>query len=131
MTRWLALAVLSLPMTAARADTPPPASVVAHLEIVSPQRTSEHAISIAPDGDSGSVDADGPGRTNTHVQMRLHTRGGAGISFEVRHVAEDKTTWSAKGDVPPPAPGKKVVVARVPQAGGDIELRLSLTPARP
>ncbi len=133
LARTTPLALLLCATAPALAENPPPpAPMVAHLEIVSPQRSAEHAISIAPDGEPGTVDADGPGRSVTHVQLRLHTRGGAGVAFEVRHVAEDKTSWSARGDVPPPPPGKKVVVARVPQAGGgDVELRLSLTPAHP
>jgi hypothetical protein len=131
MTRALLLAALLCPAGASAESAAPPAPVVAHLEIVTPQRTAEHAVSIAPDGDTGSVDVDGPGHSLTRVQLRMHTRGATGVSFEVRHVGEDKAAWSARGDVPPPPPGKKVVVARVPQAGGDIELRLSLTPARP
>jgi hypothetical protein len=119
-----ALALTAL-APAARAEEPG-APILMRVEIAGRDHTDSHAVYVAPDGDAGVVGVEG--RATTHLKLQLHTRARPGVSFEVRRIGEDKTMWTARGDAALPQAGKKLVVGRVPQPGGDVEIRLSVAP---
>jgi hypothetical protein len=128
------LTALLLTASSARADSPAPSlpqplPMLAHVEIGG----AEHAVFISPDGDGGALEVDVPGQTTTRVKVRLTRRGPAtlpGVAFEVMHVGTDKASFTARGEIALPTPGKPVLVARVPQKGKSLDILLSLTPAR-
>jgi hypothetical protein len=116
---------------AARAEAP--ASLLVHVEISDGEgharSSADHAVFIA-DSEWGELHADSPGAASTHVKLRVVDRpAGPTLLFDVQHVDADKASYSARGSIALPPPGRRVVVARVPRRGGDAEIALSIAPA--
>ena len=122
----LTLTALSSPSLAAEL-LPQPALV--HVEISDGKRATDYAIYIAPDGE-GMLDV-GAGPEVTKVKLRVIRRGpGAApvLEFEVNHSGANHLGYTARGEIAPPKPGKRVLIARVPQPSGAIDLLLSIAP---
>jgi hypothetical protein len=130
MTRPLTLSAAFVALTATDARAAEPAQpVLAHLEVVEGKSVQDHVVGVAPSSE-GLLDVDTAGPNVTRVRLRyLQPRDGAAeLAYEVKHVGADKSSWAAAGEVTPPAPGKRVLVARVPQPTGAVELYLTLVP---
>ncbi|HZS36279.1 MAG TPA: hypothetical protein VFF06_05605 [Polyangia bacterium] len=117
----------------ARADAQPAlAPALAHVEIAETQggqrAVDDHAVFVTPSGEPGEVVVNQPGGQQTRLKLRLVTHGAPGVSFEIERVASDRTSYTAKGEIALPPPGKKVLLARVPRASGPVEIWLSLAP---
>jgi hypothetical protein len=115
-------AIVGLMMCGGVAGAEGTPSLLMHVEVVEGRQATDHAVFVCDNGD-GEVKVDAPGGVSTKVKLRM--RGGPVVAFEVEHQAADRTTWMARGETSLPAPGKRVVVARVPEAGGTAEVVLS------
>jgi hypothetical protein len=130
MTRPLTLSAAFIALTAAHARAAEPAQpVLAHLEVVEGKVTHDHVVGVAPSSE-GTLDVDAPGPQTTKVRLRyLQGKDGAPeLAYEVKHVGADHTSWAASGEVAPPPPGKRMLVAKVPQGSTNVELYLTLVP---
>jgi hypothetical protein len=133
MTRPLTLSAAFLALAAPHARAAEPAQpVLAHLEVVEAKSISDHVVGVAPSSE-GMLDVDTPSQSGsmvTRVRLRyLQAKDGTPeLAYEVKHVGADKSSWAASGEVTPPPPGKRMLVARVPQPSGAVELYLTLVP---
>jgi hypothetical protein len=125
----LLLAALFLP-SIVRAD-PVPSPMLAHVELVEGKQRTDYAVFIAPDGNGGELKVDAPGQLTTKVDLGMR-RGPSGpeLAFSIEHLSPDKSSYTARGEIALPPPGKKVVVARVPRGESSVEVVVSLTAAR-
>jgi len=128
-TKPLTLSAAFCALTATHAHAEPTQPVLAHLEVVEGKSVSDHVVGVAPSSE-GLLDVDSAGPQVTRVRLRyLAGKDGAPeLAYEVKHVGADKSSWAAVGEVPPPPPGKRTLVARVPQPSGNVELYLTLVP---
>jgi hypothetical protein len=130
MTKPLTLSAAFLALSAAHASAAEPVvPVLAHLEVVEGKQVYDHVVGVAPSSE-GLLDVDTPGPMVTRVRLRyLQGKDGAPeLAYEVKHTGADKSSWAAAGEVTPPMPGKRMLVARVPQQSGAVELYLTLVP---
>jgi hypothetical protein len=114
-------AALVLSCAVARAEPPVPA--VATVELVDGGRPVDFVVPLGPGGEPGELFVAGPGAASTRVKLR---RLAAGVLLEVEESTAEHISFNVKGEVAAPPPGKKVLVARVPHAGGSAEISLSL-----
>jgi hypothetical protein len=96
--------------------------LLAHIDIVDGARESALALVVPPNGEPSELSVSGP--VTTKIRLRRST---LGLEFDVEHIAADHTGFHARGEVPMPPVGKRVVVARVPRpSGGAAEVQLTL-----
>jgi hypothetical protein len=128
LTLSAAFLALSAANSNARADPPPSpiAPVLARVEIAQNKATTEHAVYVGPDGE---VAVDAPGTSSTKVRLRLQRRdNNTELAFDLAHTGADHTSWFARGEIVEPQPGKRVLVARVAEPAGPVEVYLSVAP---
>jgi hypothetical protein len=137
----VALAVaLGSARTRAHADAPPrdPAvPLLAHVEIADVTGTqraaTDHAVFVSPSGEPGELRVDVPGQLSTSIKLRYvgrgaSTPGAAGvIDYEVMRSAPDKSSLHARGEIAAPAPGTRVLIARLPRGSGSVEIALTFS----
>ena len=96
--------------------------VVAQVGIVDGAHESQLALAIAENGEPAELSVSGP--ISTKLKLR---KLGQGLEFDVEQIGADHTGFRARGEVPLPPQGKRVIVARVPRpAGGSAEVQLTL-----
>ncbi len=121
----IAIALLLLAASLARADAP----LLLTLEIDetsgSAHQVARHSISVATTGEQGQLEVDGPGATITTLKLRvLGNPSGYMVDYEIARRAADHSSWVVHSQAALPPPGQKVAVARLERAAGPVEIRL-------
>jgi hypothetical protein len=118
---------LSAANSNARADAPPPlAPVLARVEIAQGKTVTDQAVYLGPDGE---VAVEAPGASSTKIHLHLQRRDNrTQLAFDLAHTGADRTSWFARGEIVQPEAGKRVLVARVAEPSGPVEIYLSVTP---
>jgi hypothetical protein len=97
-------------------------TVVAHVGIIDGAHESQLAVAVPQNGQPSELSVSGP--VSTKVRLR---KAELGIEFDVEQIGADHTSFRARGEVPTPPMGKRVVLARIPRAaGGNAEVQLTL-----
>jgi hypothetical protein len=96
--------------------------VVAHVGIIDGAHESQLAVAVPQNGAPSEISVSGP--ISTKVRLR---KAETGIEFDVEQSSNNQTSFRARGEVPTPPSGKRIVLARVPRAaGGNAEVQLTL-----
>jgi hypothetical protein len=126
------IAFLTLAAGTARAERAPTASMLVHLEITeggAARKSHDLAIVLGSDGEWGAIDVNDNGSpAKTKVKLRIVDRNAAPpiLVFDVEHKDGDHASFGVRGEVDLPAPGKRVVVAKIPRTDGTAEVAIQV-----
>src|SRR4051812_34982744 len=125
-TLTLTAAFLALSPLAVAAEPPRPQPLLAHVEIARGKTTTEQAVFLSSEGE---IDETLP-TSSTKVRLRVlrAADGTTDLAFDLSHVGAEHVSWSARGEIAQPPPGKRVLIARVAEPSGPVEVYLSVAP---
>lgn len=117
------------------AHAEPTRFAMVRIEIVSDPgqgRHAEHFTLMVSENEPGEMRVGLPGAGETHLKLHLdHHAGVASLRYEVNQSVTDKQSFSLRGDLDLPVPGKRTVVAHLPLAGeAEAEVAMTVLPAR-
>lgn len=127
---WIAITLAAA--GTARAERAPTGSMLVHLEIAeggAARKLQDLAIVLGTDGEWGAIDVNDNGSpAKTKVKLRIVDRNGAPpiLVFDVEHKDGEHASFGVRGEVDLPAPGKRVVVAKIPRTDGVAEVAIQV-----
>jgi hypothetical protein len=95
-------------------------------------RHVENFTLTVSENEPGELRVTVPGVRDTSLKLRFdHPHGVTGLNYEVNQIGSDKQSFSVRGQVGLPPPGKRTVVAHIPLAGeAEAEVALTILPPR-
>lgn len=131
----LVLSSLILSALARHAHAEPARFAMVRIEIASNPGQGRHAEQftlVVSESEPGEMRVALPGAGQTHLKLHLDHHGGPGsLSYEVDQSVADQQSFSVRGRIDVPAPGKRTVVAHLPLAGeAEAEVAMTVLPAR-